>query len=91
MTDLPRSEITFPVVGGIFGVGRLATMLKGLADSGKIGPWHVGRWVDFRHTAIRIQFDTRADGEIAEGLVENWQKAPVTIGYGAPDAPIGKG
>jgi hypothetical protein len=41
MTNLQESEITFPV-GGIFGVGRLATMLKALAESGRIGPWHIG-------------------------------------------------
>jgi hypothetical protein len=29
MRDLQGSEITFAVVGGVFGVGRLATMLKG--------------------------------------------------------------
>ena len=68
MTNSQASEITFPVVG-IFGVGRLATILKGLADSGEIGPWRVGQWTDFRHTAIRIQFDTGADGELAEGFV----------------------
>jgi hypothetical protein len=53
MRDLQGSEITFAVVGGVFGVGRLATMLKGLADSGRIGPSHVGHWINFRHTAIR--------------------------------------
>ena len=81
-------EITFPVVGGIFGVVRLSTMLKALADSGQIGPWHVGHWIDFRHTAIRIQFDTRADGEIAEGFVENRNRAHVPAGSGASDALV---
>jgi hypothetical protein len=70
MKDLQDSEITFPV-GGIFGVGRLATILKGLSDSGRIGPWHVGHWTDFRHTAIRIRFDTGADAERARSLVES--------------------
>jgi hypothetical protein len=86
MTNLQVGEITFPVVGGIFGVGRLATMLEGLADSGQIGPWHVGHWIDFRHTEIRIQFDTGADGEVAESFVENSRKAHVPAG-GGPHAP----
>jgi hypothetical protein len=75
MTDLPVGEITFPIIGGIFGVGRLATMLEGLADSGQIGPWHVGHWIDFRHTEIRIQFGTDADRKLAESFVENSCKA----------------
>ena len=88
MTNLQRSEITFPVVGGIFGVGRLATSLKALADSGQVGPWHVGHWIDFRHTAIRIQFDTVANGEFAAGFIENRHKAHVPAGNGASDAPV---
>jgi hypothetical protein len=42
MTNLDGCEITFPIVGGIFGVGRLATKLKALADTEQIGPWHIG-------------------------------------------------
>lgn len=64
MTNLSESVVTFPV-GGIFGVGRLATRLKALADAGQIGPWHVGHWIDFKHTAIRIRFESVADGELA--------------------------
>jgi hypothetical protein len=48
-------------VGGIFGVGRLATKLNELLNRGQIGPWHVGQWIDFTHTAIL----TAADGDIA--------------------------
>lgn len=77
MTSLQESEITFPIANGIFGVGRLATMLKTLAEAGRIGHWHVGHWIDFRHTAIRIQFDTFTDGKIAEKLIENWHMAHV--------------
>jgi hypothetical protein len=80
MTNSQGSEITFPVVGGIFGVGRLATMLEALAAARRIGPWHVGRWIDFRHTAIRIQFDTSADGKLAEDFVETSREAKVTTG-----------
>src|SRR5438477_7613632 len=45
-----------------FGVARLATKLNGLLSSGQIGPWHVGHWIDFKHTAIRIKFITATDG-----------------------------
>ena len=47
MTNLDGCEITFPIVGGIFGVGLLATKLKALADTEQIGPWHIGQWTDF--------------------------------------------
>jgi hypothetical protein len=67
MTKLDGCVITFPVVGGVFGVGRLATKLKALADTKEIGPWHIGQWTDFRHTAIRMQFASLADGERAQG------------------------
>ena len=48
--------ITFPMLGGIFGVGRLATKMKGLADTEHIGPWHIGQWTDFKQNpnAIRL-------------------------------------
>ena len=49
--------ITFPV-GGIFGVARLATKLNELLKRGQIGPWHVGHWIDFKHTVT--------DGEVAK-------------------------
>ena len=65
---MPSSDecvITFRVVGGIFGVGRLATKLNELLNKGEIGPWHVGQWIDFTHSAIRIKFLTAADGEVA--------------------------
>jgi hypothetical protein len=54
MAGSDECVITFPVVGGIFGVGRLATRLNELLNGGQIGPWLVGRWIDFTHTAIRM-------------------------------------
>ncbi len=66
MANLDECVITFPVVGGIFGVGRLATSLKALADTDRIGPWHIGQWTDFQHTAIRVRFGSLADGERAK-------------------------
>jgi hypothetical protein len=63
---MPNSDecvITFPV-RGIFGVARLATKLNELLNSDQIGPWHVGHWIDFKHTAIRIKFLTVEDCEV---------------------------
>jgi hypothetical protein len=42
MTSSDECVITFPVAGGIFGVGRLATKLNELLNKGQIGPWQ--RW-----------------------------------------------
>lgn len=58
--------VTFPVRSGIFGVGRLATRLTALAANREIGEWHIGHWVDWRHTAIRINFDTAGDAALAK-------------------------
>jgi hypothetical protein len=66
MTNLDGCVITFPIVSGIFGVGRLATRLKALADTGQIGRWHIGQWIDFKYTAIRMRFSSVADGERAQ-------------------------
>ena len=65
MTNESACPVTFPVDGGIFGVGRLATRLTALAASHQIGEWHIGHWVDWRHTAIRINFDTADDAALA--------------------------
>jgi hypothetical protein len=65
MTNLNGCVITFPIVGGIFGVGQFATRLKALADAEQIGPWHIGKWTDFKHTAIRMRFASVTDGERA--------------------------
>lgn len=58
--------VIFPVSGGIFGVGRLATRLTELAASHQIGEWHIGDWVDWKHTEIRINFDTAGDAALAK-------------------------
>ena len=65
MTDDPPNVVTFPIAGGIFGVGRLASRLKSLESINQIGPWHVGQWTDYTHTAIRIRFDTDSDCKTA--------------------------
>jgi hypothetical protein len=66
MSASDECVITFPIVGGIFGVGSLATKLNLLLSAAQISPWHIGRWIDFRHTAIRVRFASAADGEIAK-------------------------
>jgi hypothetical protein len=59
------SVVRFPV-SGIFGVGCLATKLKALESVNQIGPWHIGHWVDYTHTAIRKKFQSVADGKFAK-------------------------
>jgi len=61
--------VTFAVTGGIFGVGQLATRLNKLLESGQIGVWHIGPWVDWRHTAIRIKFASVEDGKLSADVV----------------------
>jgi len=61
--------VTFAVTGGIFGVGQLATRLNKLLESGQIGVWHIGPWVDWHHTAIRIKFASVEDGKLSEDVV----------------------
>jgi len=56
MVNLPPNVATFPVTGGIFGVGRLATRLKALEGVSQIGSWDVGHWIDYTHTGIEIRF-----------------------------------
>jgi hypothetical protein len=58
-----------PSLAGIFGVGQLATRLNKLLESGTIGIWHIGPWVDWRHTAICIKFDSVEDGKLSEDVV----------------------
>lgn len=71
MSTLNQREVLFPVRGGIFGVGRLATRLKALTTSRKIGEWHIGRWLNWKHTAIRITFATPADAAIAISMARS--------------------
>jgi hypothetical protein len=65
MTDVLETVVTFSVAGGIFGVGRLATRLKALESVDEIGPWHVGHWIDYIHTTIRIRFHSVMDANVA--------------------------
>jgi hypothetical protein len=67
--EAPGCVVTFALTGGIFGVGRLAAQLNKLLESGQIGIWHIGPWIDWHHKAIRIKFDSVADGKLAEDVV----------------------
>ena len=64
MTGSSECVITFPTTG-LFGAGRLASRLKELESVDLIGPWHVGHWIDYTHTAIRIRFSSPADARAA--------------------------
>jgi hypothetical protein len=79
MTASSESVLTF-AVAGIFGAGRLASRLKQLESVDLIGPWHVGHWIDYTHTAIRIRFTSRADAKAAL----------INVGFsaGTLDAPL---
>jgi hypothetical protein len=68
MSSQNECEVLFPVKSGIFGVGRLATHLKALTASRQIGEWHIGRWLDWKHTAIRISFATPEDAALAKSV-----------------------
>ena len=57
MPNAAACTVTFPVERGIFGVGRLALALNALANDHRIGNWHPGPWVDWRHQAIAIGKD----------------------------------
>ena len=69
--------VTFPVGSGIFGVGRLATRLTALATNREIGEWHIGHWVDWKHTGIQITFDTAKDAALAKSTCYEAATAPV--------------
>ena len=64
MTDIPDTVVTFSVMGGIFGVGRLASRLKALESINLIGSWYVDDCIDYTHNAIRIRFDKVADAKV---------------------------
>ena len=64
MTGSSETVLTFAVAGS-YGAGRLASRLKELESVDLIGPWHVGHWIDYTHTAIRIRFSSPADARAA--------------------------
>ena len=76
MSNQIECVVTFPVRSGIFGVGRLATRLTALATNREIGEWHIGHWVDWTHTGIRITFDTATDAAFARSRCYEVATAP---------------
>lgn len=66
MPSADTCEVIFPIRSGIFGADRLAKGLKALQADRQIGAWHIGHWIDWRHTAIRVSFATDADASRAK-------------------------
>ncbi len=58
-------RVTFPVEGGIYGVGRLARRLDALVRTDDIALWRLAGWTDWKHGAIRIDFATPRDARRA--------------------------
>ena len=59
--------VTFAITAGIFGVGQpLAEQASGKRKDRCL---HIGPWVDWRHTAICIKFDSVEDGKLSEDVV----------------------
>jgi hypothetical protein len=58
-------RVTFPVDGGIYGVGRLAKRLNALVGKDGIAVWRLAGWTDWKHRAIRIDFDSPRDARRA--------------------------
>lgn len=56
---------TFSIDNGIYGVGRLAKRLNALIGKDGIAAWHLAGWTDWKHTAIRIDFDSPEDARRA--------------------------
>ena len=50
----------------MLGVDSLAKRLNALVSDGQISDWHPGRWIDWGHTAIEINFDSVVDATIAK-------------------------
>jgi hypothetical protein len=84
MSNQNQCEVLFPVKSGIFGVGRLATRLTALTASQQIGAWHIGRWSDWKHTAIRISFATPADAALAISVSPEAVDLPTQANVAAP-------
>jgi hypothetical protein len=59
----------FPIENGMFGADRLAKRLNALVSDGQISDWHPGRWIDWGHTSIQIDFDSVADAALAKQLL----------------------
>ena len=76
MTSSSSYSVTFPVRNGIYGVDLLAKRLIALAEDKQIGEWHIDRWIDWKHSAIQIRFDTVADAGRAEFAWSDLRNSP---------------
>ncbi|HYC04936.1 MAG TPA: hypothetical protein VED40_16715 [Azospirillaceae bacterium] len=74
-----------PVSGGIYGVSRLAEALNGHMHVGRIGPWHVQGWEDWRRRAVWIEFDRPSDARFIRLRLEEGELTDVTNG---PPTPV---
>ena len=68
MSAAIECTVTFPIKNRMFGVDSLAKRLNALVSDGQISDWHPGRWIDWGHTAIEINFDSVVDATIAKRL-----------------------
>jgi hypothetical protein len=70
--DSPESagdrRATFSIDNGIYGVDRLAKRLNALIGKDGIAAWHLAGWTDWKHTAIRIDFDSLEDARRAADM-----------------------
>ena len=66
MSIADECKVMFPVRYGAFGVDRLAARLNALVRAREISDWHPGRWADWHHTTIAIEFETAADAALAQ-------------------------
>ena len=65
----PEYMITFAVAGGSSVLAGLRLSSTSFRKAGRIGAWHIGPWVDWGHTAIRIKFDSVEDGKLSQHVV----------------------
>ena len=74
MSATPECTVTFPIGNGMFGANSLATHLNALVSDGQIDDWHPGRWMDWGHTTIQIDFDSVEDAALAKHLCLRTQR-----------------
>jgi hypothetical protein len=76
-----EQTVTFPIVNRMFGLDSLAKHLNALVSEGQIHDWHLGRWIDWGHTAIPITFDSIEDATVAKTLcLERTTKTSTNVG-----------
>jgi hypothetical protein len=66
MPVVTEYRAAFTVRHGVFGVDHLAGRLNALVQGREIAGWHPGRWLDWHHTSIEINFESAADAALAK-------------------------